>query len=166
VLAELARYDPRKHYLFFYDDNFTSNPRRAKELLKEAGCQVPFIGFDADTPTTTRCTVDYDWETYDGHHVKFQPRHFSPWELQKAQIVAHIRFFRLGRVFRRLLSGSGRAWVIGLYAHGISRRWLHWENPYLRRLLGCVTSISRALREPAPGLWRAPRAQGAPSAPR
>jgi len=130
------------------------------------GCQVLFIGFDADTPATTRCSVDYGWETYDGHHVNFQPRHFSPWELQKAQIVAHIRFFRLGRVFRRLLSGSGRAWVIGLYAHGISRRWLHWEKPYLRRLLGCVTSISRALHEPAPGLWRAPRARGAPSAPR
>jgi radical SAM superfamily enzyme YgiQ (UPF0313 family) len=273
VLAELARYDPRKHYLFFYDDNFTSNPRRAKELLeamiaeglgfnwvtqvrsdvardpemldllKEAGCQVLFIGFesvdpgalremrksqsleeieraiveirrrrihvhgmfvfgfDADTPATTRCSVDfalrkridscqfmiltpfpgtalfqrlkhenrildYDWETYDGHHVKFQPRRFSPWELQKAQILAHIRFFRLGRVFRRLLAGSGRAWVIGLYAHVISRRWLHWEKPYLRRLLGYVTSISRALREPAPGPWRAPRARGTPSAPR
>lgn len=68
--------------------------------------------------------LDYDWETYDGHHVKFQPLHFSPWELQKAQIVAHIRFFRLARVFRRLIAGNARAWVIGLHAHVISRRGL------------------------------------------
>jgi radical SAM superfamily enzyme YgiQ (UPF0313 family) len=34
VIAELERYDRRKHFPFFYDDNFASNPRRAKELLR------------------------------------------------------------------------------------------------------------------------------------
>jgi radical SAM superfamily enzyme YgiQ (UPF0313 family) len=258
VLAELERYDPRRHYLFFYDDNFTSNRARTRELLERmserrpifnwvtqarsdvardpevldllarAGCQVLFIGFesvdpvalkemhksqslaeieqaireirrrrihvhgmfvfgfDADSPASVRSTVDfalrkrvdscqfmiltplpgtrlyerlraegrildYDWETYDGHHVKFRPRLFTPWQLQKAQILAHARFFRLSRVFRRLFAGSLRAWVIGLYAHVMSRRWLRWEKAYLQRLVGYVTSISRALRRALPG---------------
>jgi radical SAM superfamily enzyme YgiQ (UPF0313 family) len=128
------------------------------------------FGFDADTPESARSTVDfalrkridssqfmiltplpgtslfeslkrqnrivdYDWDTYDGHHVKFLPRRFSLWELQKAQILAHARFFRLGRVFLRLFAGNLRAWIIGLYARMISRRWLRWERPYLRRLM-------------------------------
>ena len=259
VLAELERYNPRKHYLFFYDDNFTSNRRRAKELLEQmierrlgfswvtqvrsdvardpelldlmrkAGCQVLFIGFesvdpkalaemhksqsleeidqaireirkrrihilglfvfgfDADTPESARSTVDfalrkridssqfmiltplpgtslfeslkrqnrivdYDWETYDGHHVKFLPRRFSLWELQKAQILAHARFFRLSRVYQRLFRGHFRAWLIGLYARVISRRWLRWEQGYLQKILGYVTSVSRALRARQPQL--------------
>ena len=35
IIAELSRYDPSKHIIFFYDDNFAANPRKTKELLKE-----------------------------------------------------------------------------------------------------------------------------------
>lgn len=35
ILAELARYDPKRCILFFYDDNFAANPRRTKDLLRE-----------------------------------------------------------------------------------------------------------------------------------
>jgi radical SAM superfamily enzyme YgiQ (UPF0313 family) len=35
VMAELARYNDRKYHVFFYDDNFTASPARAKELLTE-----------------------------------------------------------------------------------------------------------------------------------
>jgi hypothetical protein len=34
----------------------------------------------------------------------------------------------------------------------ISRRWLRWERSYLQRILGYVTSISRALRSRQPQL--------------
>ncbi len=253
VLAELSRYNPRRHYLFFYDDNFTSNPGRAKELLKrmielrlgfnwmtqvrsdvardpelldlmrQAGCQVLFIGFesvhpaalkemhksqspqeisnaireirkrgihihgmfvlgfDADTPETARSTVDfalqkridscqfmiltplpgtsvfesmkrenrfvnYDWETFDGHHVNFLPLGFSLWGLQRMQIQAHARFFRLGRVLRNLFEGRLRAWRMGQYARVFSRRWLRWEKSYLQKIRGQVSAAPRVLR--------------------
>ena len=68
----------------------------------------------------------------------------------KAQILAHARFFRLGRVYQRLFRGHLRAWVIGLYARVISRRWLRWERGYLEKILGYVTSVSRALRSRQP----------------
>jgi radical SAM superfamily enzyme YgiQ (UPF0313 family) len=35
VIAELSKYDSKSCILFFYDDNFTANPRKTKELLKE-----------------------------------------------------------------------------------------------------------------------------------
>jgi radical SAM superfamily enzyme YgiQ (UPF0313 family) len=245
VLAELSRYNARRHYLFFYDDNFASNPGRTKELLnrmierglgfnwmtqvrsdvardpellelmRKAGCQVLFIGFesvhpaalkemhksqtpqeiataireirkrgihihgmfvlgfDADTPETTRSTVDfalrkridtcqfmiltplpgtslfesmkrenrlvnYDWETFDGHHVNFLPRRFLLCELQRMQIQAHARFFRLDRVLLRLFEGRFRAWRMGQYARVFGRRWLRWERSYLQKIRGSV----------------------------
>jgi len=80
VITELERYDRRRHFPFFYDDNFASNPRRAKQLLRrmiergfrfswmtqvradvardgelldlmaEAGCTYLFIGFESVDP--------------------------------------------------------------------------------------------------------------------
>jgi len=77
VIEELSRYDPKRVILFIYDDNFTANPRRAKELLREmirlrlgfqwstqvradvardpemlslmreAGCTIMYIGFES-----------------------------------------------------------------------------------------------------------------------
>jgi radical SAM superfamily enzyme YgiQ (UPF0313 family) len=258
VIAELKRYDPRRHYLFFYDDNFASNRSRAKELLermielgmsfswvtqvrsdvakdgelldlmKRAGCQVLFIGFesvdpqalkemrkgqsreeieqaileihkrrisihgmfvfgfDADTVDKMRSTVDfaiqkgidtsqfliltplpgtelfasleredrildYQWDTYDGHHVKFRPTSFSLWELQKAQILAHARFFAPRRVLERFLQGRFKATLAGVYARGAIRRWLRREKEYLRQLAqSAAAAAKRRLPAPAP----------------
>jgi radical SAM superfamily enzyme YgiQ (UPF0313 family) len=255
VLEELARYDPRRHFLFFYDDHFTSHRGRTRDLLtrmidrkmgfdwvtqvrsdvardpelldlmREAGCRCLFIGFesvdpaslremrkgqspqeiafaiqeirrrriqihgmfvfgfDADTPQTLRTTVrfairhkidttqfsiltplpgselfatlqrerrilDYQWDTYDGHHVKFLPARLTVWELQKAQIYAHLRFFALGRVVARLLRGRFRPFLLGLYAHFLNHRWLRWERDYLRRLRTSLRSFGRVLKRP------------------
>jgi radical SAM superfamily enzyme YgiQ (UPF0313 family) len=84
VIAEISRFNPRKQIIFFYDDNFTANPRRAKELLREmirlrlgfrwstqvrsdvardpelldlmaeAGCTTLFIGFESVDPATLK----------------------------------------------------------------------------------------------------------------
>ncbi len=80
VLEELRRYNSRDHFVFFCDDNFTANKRRARELLeaiaaekfrfqwstqvradlaqdpdlvrlmKRAGCHTVFIGFESINP--------------------------------------------------------------------------------------------------------------------
>jgi radical SAM superfamily enzyme YgiQ (UPF0313 family) len=34
VMTELRRYDPRRHFIFFYDDNFAANAEHTKELLQ------------------------------------------------------------------------------------------------------------------------------------
>jgi radical SAM superfamily enzyme YgiQ (UPF0313 family) len=80
ILEELKQYDPKKDYIFFYDDNFTANRKRTKELLnamidnnlkfkwstqvrtdivkdlelvrlmKKAGCTVLYIGLESVNP--------------------------------------------------------------------------------------------------------------------
>jgi radical SAM superfamily enzyme YgiQ (UPF0313 family) len=77
IIGELRRYDTRDHFVFFCDDNFTANKRRARELLdammvnrfrfrwstqvradlawdpdlvclmRRAGCHTVFIGFES-----------------------------------------------------------------------------------------------------------------------
>jgi radical SAM superfamily enzyme YgiQ (UPF0313 family) len=80
VLEEVRRYNTREHFIFFCDDNFTANKRRARELvgamlqerfrfqwstqvrtdlardpelvrlMKRAGCHTVFIGFESVNP--------------------------------------------------------------------------------------------------------------------
>jgi radical SAM superfamily enzyme YgiQ (UPF0313 family) len=84
ILRELRQYDDRKNILFFCDDNFTDNKKRAKELLramikerfkfkwstqartdiakdpelielmKAAGCMTLFIGFESVDPESLK----------------------------------------------------------------------------------------------------------------
>jgi radical SAM superfamily enzyme YgiQ (UPF0313 family) len=80
ILREVRRYNRRDHFVFFCDDNFTANKRRARELvgammqekfrfqwstqvrtdlardpelvalMKRAGCHTVFIGFESVNP--------------------------------------------------------------------------------------------------------------------
>lgn len=78
--------------------------------------------------------IDTAWDTYDAHHVKFIPRGFTPWELQRAQIQAHGRFYAPLHVVARLLRGKGAGFIIGLYANRLNKRWQRLERDYLRWL--------------------------------
>jgi len=238
IIEEMKKYNPKKQTIFFYDDNFTSNVKRTKELLREiirlklnfswstqvrvdvakdselldlmvkAGCELLYIGFesvdpealkemkksqtveeikwaikeirkrgihihgmfvfgfDVDTLQTTRACVDfaikekidtvqfiiltpfpgtelysrmedenriidYQWDQYDGHHVKFIPKKMSVWELQQAQIEAHKRFYAIKHVISRLLRRRIWAFLIGIYANRLNRKWVKWEKTYL-----------------------------------
>jgi radical SAM superfamily enzyme YgiQ (UPF0313 family) len=241
IITEIEKYDPKKHYFFFYDDNFTANRKRAKallqemidrklgfnwstqvrcdiakdpellDLMKKAGCAVLFIGFesvdpeslvemkksqtvadieyaikeirkrnihvhgmfvlgfDSDTRKKTMATVDFaiknkidtvqfsiltplpgtefhkkmtqenriidcKWDEYDAHHVKFRPLHFTEWELQMSQLIAHTRFYASHQVFMRLFRGKILAFLIGLYANSLNRQWQRIERQYLKAL--------------------------------
>ena len=81
-----------------------------------------------------RRLLDREWDTYDGHHVKFIPRGFSPWELQRAQVNSHARFYSMLQVMRRLFRRRFLAFFIGLYANRLNRRWQREERDYLRKL--------------------------------
>jgi len=77
---------------------------------------------------------DRDWDDYDAHHVTFRPRGFTAWKLQVAQIRAHARFYSYRRVIGRLLQGRVAAFLVGIYANRLNRRWMRKERPYLRML--------------------------------
>jgi radical SAM superfamily enzyme YgiQ (UPF0313 family) len=84
IVEELRRYDKRGNFIFFYDDNLTAHPSRAKQLframirekfkfqwsaqvradvakdtelvklMKKAGCHTLFIGFESVNPQTLK----------------------------------------------------------------------------------------------------------------
>ena len=239
VIEELRRYDHKKHSIFFYDDNFTANRKRAKallrrmieekfkfkwstqvrvdiakdpelvELMKKAGCHTLYIGmesvnpkslksmkkqqtvdemaqaiqvlhrqgirihgmfvygFDEDDWDTVKETVRFakraklsstqfllltplpgsefyaqitgekriqfhDWSLYDAHHAVFKPRKLSLFELQRAQIFSHTKFYSLLEVIRRAMSF---AWVevgLAVYARKLNRLWQKKNKTFLK----------------------------------
>jgi radical SAM superfamily enzyme YgiQ (UPF0313 family) len=78
--------------------------------------------------------LDARWDTFDGQHVTFVPQRITPWELQRAQVVAHKRFYSPRHVLGRLIRGNVMAFVLGLYARALNHRWQRRERDYLRRL--------------------------------
>ncbi len=84
VMSELRRYDPGRHFVFFYDDNFAANAEHTKEMLRamiaaklkfkwsaqvradvtrdpelvrlmrKAGCRIVFIGFESVNPQSLK----------------------------------------------------------------------------------------------------------------
>jgi radical SAM superfamily enzyme YgiQ (UPF0313 family) len=226
VMADLRPL--RNRYVFFYDDNFTANRTRAKELCREmireklnlhwsaqvrcdaasdpelldlmsqAGCYYVYIGLesvsptvlksfdkrqsveqmvdairdfhahgirihgmfifgaDHDTTATFRETVRFakvnhiesaqfmilvplpgtpvfdemertgrllvrDWSLYDAHHVVFQPKNMSTFELQAETLRVFCRFYSLGPALRRLLKFDWFSLVIKLWGHHEAR---------------------------------------------
>lgn len=238
VIDELRRYNGRDHYVFFYDDNFTADPRRAKallrrmieegfnfswstqvradvardpelvDLMKKAGCHTLFIGmesvnpeslesmkkqqtvgdmaravrelrrrrihvhgmfvygFDSDDWKTVKETVRFakrarlsstqfmiltplpgsefyeqvkcenriqfkDWSLYDAHHAVFLPRLLSLFDLQRAQIFSHSRFYSLFEVIRRLAAFKWEDFGIAVYARRLNRTWQRKNRTFL-----------------------------------
>ena len=78
--------------------------------------------------------IDTAWDTYDAHHVKFVPRGFTPWDLQRMQIEAHTRFYSPVHVVARLLRGRVAGFIVGVYARALNKRWQLQEKDYLRLL--------------------------------
>jgi radical SAM superfamily enzyme YgiQ (UPF0313 family) len=227
VMSELRAAHSR--WIFFYDDNFTANRERAKELchtmirenlgihwsaqvrcdaandpvlldlMAQAGCCYVYIGFesvnsnvlknydkrqsveqmefairefhdrhirihgmfifggDFDTSETFRETVRFarsyhlesaqfmiltplpgtpvfdemdrqgrllsrDWSLYDAHHVVFEPKNMSPFELQVESLRAFCRFYSLGPALRRLIKVDFLSLVIKLWGRHAARQ--------------------------------------------
>ncbi|OGD18392.1 MAG: radical SAM protein [Candidatus Aminicenantes bacterium RBG_16_63_16] len=241
VLAELRRYDSRKHVIFFYDDNFAANRKHTKELLegmirenlkftwttqvradvaqdielvelmKRAGCHTVYIGFESVNPDsleamkkkqtveeitaavkvlhkhrihihgmfvygfdqddwkTVKRTVRFakksglsstqfliltplpgtefhekvasenriqfqDWALYDAHHAVFRPARFSIFDLQKAQMISHKKFYSMKQTVKKLFEGKWIDLAIAHYARKLNRTWAKRNRTFLRAI--------------------------------
>ncbi len=92
-----------------------------------------------------------DWSQYDGHHAVFQPRQFTPYELQTETIRAMKKFYSWPSVLTRILA---RDWFyVMLRTYG---RLLIWQsrwskNNYIQELKEQFVSRVRRLRGWLPG---------------
>ncbi|MBN2029698.1 B12-binding domain-containing radical SAM protein [bacterium] len=239
IIAELKQYDDRRNFVFFYDDHFTANRRRAKillekmiqekfkfkwstqvradigkdielvKLMKKAGCYTLFIGFESVNPEslkamkkqqtideivnaikvlqkhrihihgmfvygfdeddwqTVKETVKFakraklnstqfliltplpgsefynqmctekriqfrDWNLYDAHHVVFRPARFSLFDLQKAQIYSHQKFYSLMETVKKILKWKLVDVGLAHYARRLNRLWKKKNKTFLK----------------------------------
>jgi radical SAM superfamily enzyme YgiQ (UPF0313 family) len=241
VLAELRQYNSRRNMIFFYDDNFTANRKRTKELLegmirekfkfhwttqvradvakdvelvrlmKRAGCHTLYIGFETVNPDsleemkkkqtveeitqavkvlrknrihihgmfvygfdqddwkTVKKTVRFakkaklnttqfliltpapgsefyekvasenriqfrDWTLYDGHHAVFRPARLSIFDLQRAQIFSHKKFYSMKQTVKKFFKGKWIDLAIAHYARKLNRTWQKRNKTFLRAI--------------------------------
>ncbi len=250
IMEELRRYNNRKNIVFFYDDNFAADRRRARDLLeamireglkftwttqvradvakdpelvalmKRAGCRALFIGFESVNPEslkamkkkqtveeiteaikifrknrigihgmfvlgfddddwkTVKRTVRFakktrlnstqfmiltplpgsaffdrirkenriqfqDWSLYDAHHVVFRPARLSLFDLQRAQIFSHKKFYSIKESVKKLFERKWFDVAIAAYARKLNRTWKKKNEAYLR-----VVRLLKAKRGP------------------
>ncbi len=88
-----------------------------------------------------------DWSHYDGHHIVFQPRQFTPYELQHETIRAMKKFYSWPSVFKRLLARDMFYAQLRAYA-----RFLMWQSRwdksnYVQQLKEQLSARVRQLRQ-------------------
>ncbi|MGP7987403.1 MAG: B12-binding domain-containing radical SAM protein [Desulfobaccales bacterium] len=104
-----------------------------------------------------------DWSQYDGHHTVFQPRQFSPFELQMETNRAMKKFYSWPSVVRRLITMDLFYAKLKAYA-----RFLLWKSNsrksrYFQDLKGRLFTRARQLRHWRPSGHQLPRV-GIPAA--
>jgi radical SAM superfamily enzyme YgiQ (UPF0313 family) len=74
----------------------------------------------------------HDWALYDAHHVVFQPARFSLFDLQKAQLYCHKKFYSLNLMFGKILAGQWLGVGVAHYARKLNRMWTKRNRTFLR----------------------------------
>jgi radical SAM superfamily enzyme YgiQ (UPF0313 family) len=87
-----------------------------------------------------------DWSHYDGHHTVFQPRQFTPYELQYETIRAMKKFYSWPSVIRRLIARD--LFYAKLKAYGRILTWQAWQKTtYPRQLKEQLFARVRQLKQ-------------------
>ena len=75
-----------------------------------------------------------DWALYDAHHAVFRPARFSIFDLQKAQMFSHKKFYSMKQTVKKLFEGKWLDLAIAHYARKLNRTWARRNRTYLRAI--------------------------------
>jgi len=73
-----------------------------------------------------------DWNLYDAHHVVFKPRRLSLFDLQKAQIFSHEKFYSWGQTFKKCFQFKLLDIGVAYYARKLNRSWKKRNIKFLK----------------------------------
>jgi radical SAM superfamily enzyme YgiQ (UPF0313 family) len=73
-----------------------------------------------------------DWTLYDAHHAVFEPARLTLFDLQKAQMVCHKKFYSLKQMSRKLLARQWIGLAVAHYARNLNRTWAKKNRTFLR----------------------------------
>jgi radical SAM superfamily enzyme YgiQ (UPF0313 family) len=99
-----------------------------------------------------------DWSNYDGHHTVFQPKQFTPYELQYETIRAMKKFYSWPSVLKRLVARD--FFYAKMKAYGRVILWESWwskKNSYAQQLKEQLFSRVAQFKKWLPGEGRMPR---------
>jgi hypothetical protein len=264
VIEEIRQNGLQSRHIFFCDDNFTADRKRAKELceriiaeglkiewsaqvrvecakdaellglMAKSGCYIVFVGLESINPATLKaynkgqtvegirdCVVNFhkfginvhgmfvfgseedhyqvirdtvkfsrqldldslqfliltplpgtafyeemeaqnriicrDWSQYDGHHTVFQPRQFTPFELQMETTRAMKKFYSWTSVIKRLIARDLFFAYMKAYGHILLWKSTLKHNKYFQQLQEQLFARGQQLRQWLPQKGRIPR---------
>ncbi len=76
----------------------------------------------------------HDWKLYDAQHAVFEPKQLSIYDLQRAQIYSHSKFYSLFEVVRHAMSFAWVEFGIAIYARNINRLWKRQNKTFLKAI--------------------------------
>jgi radical SAM superfamily enzyme YgiQ (UPF0313 family) len=82
-----------------------------------------------------------DWNLYDAHHVVFEPRQMSAYDLQKDTIQAFKKFYSLSHIFENLFTTGIRSVAFRALGFWMVRKWER-ENSWYYRFLQALSCSS------------------------
>ena len=98
-----------------------------------------------------------DWSQYDGHHTVFQPRQFTPYELQMETNRAMKKFYSWPSVLKRLVARDLFYAYLKAYARILLWKSNSKKNQYFHQLKERLFVQARQLRQCLPGGNQVPR---------
>jgi radical SAM superfamily enzyme YgiQ (UPF0313 family) len=142
AIRVLRRQRIHVHGMFVYgfdDDNWRTVKetvrfaKRAKLSSTQFMILTPLPGSEFYDQMTCENRIQFrDWSLYDAHHAVFKPRGLSLFDLQRAQIFSHSKFYSLREIVRRFMSF---AWVdlsLAVYARNLNRMWQKKNRTFLK----------------------------------
>jgi len=138
----LHRHRIRIHGMFvlgFDEDDWQSVKKTLKFAVKTRLATTQFLiltplpGSELYRKMTSENRIQFsDWALYDAHHVVFRPARFSLFDLQKAQIFCHKKFYSLKQTAARILAWQWLSVAVAHYARKLNRLWKKKNRTYLK----------------------------------
>lgn len=87
--------------------------------------------------------ITKDWSLYDAHHVVFEPKLMSYYELQHETVQATKQFYSIGQIARRAVKFDLFNVGIKTYGHNLTKKWIKKNEIFLDYTRN-ITSAGRA----------------------
>ncbi|MCK5235463.1 MAG: B12-binding domain-containing radical SAM protein [Deltaproteobacteria bacterium] len=88
--------------------------------------------------------VSRDWSLYDAHHVVYEPKHMTYYELQHETLKASRQFYSIGQIVKQAFQFDTFSVVIKAYGRRMTNHWIH-KNQYFIDYTRSLTKAGKAI---------------------
>jgi radical SAM superfamily enzyme YgiQ (UPF0313 family) len=132
-------------FVYGFDDDDWGTVEKTVKFAKKARLTssqfmilTPFPGSELYNRMADENRIRFkDWSLYDAHHAVFQPKQMSLFELQRAQIFSHSKFYSFMEMVRHVVSFAWVNFYLAVYAHNLNRVWQKQNKTFLKVIELC-----------------------------